>query len=93
MLGGGERFELDLDKGSNNVIWSLGLSFVVFAVAAAFEEALFRGYLLQTFSRSGLARLAIAGTSVFFGVVHLGNPNASAISVGLSPASRRRTAS
>lgn len=55
-------------------------SFIVFAVAAAFEEALFRGYILQTFARSGLAWLAIILTSVFFGAVHLGNPNAGYIS-------------
>jgi len=52
-------------------------SFFVFAIAAAFEEALFRGYILQTFARSGLAWLAIVLTSVFFGGVHLGNPNVS----------------
>ena len=77
---GGERFELKLDKGASAVAASLGISFVVFAVAAAFEEALFRGYLLQTFARSNLAWLAILLTSVFFGVVHIGNPNANLIS-------------
>ncbi len=58
------------------LVWSL----VVFAVAAAFEEALFRGYILQTFARSGLAWLAILLTSVFFGAVHLANPNAGYLS-------------
>lgn len=55
-------------------------SFALFAVAAAFEEALFRGYILQTFARSDLAAFAIAMTSVFFGALHLGNPNVGAIS-------------
>jgi len=55
-------------------------SLLVFGVAAAFEEALFRGYILQTFARSGLAWLAIILTSVFFGAVHLGNPNAGLLS-------------
>jgi len=55
-------------------------SLVVFAFAAAFEEVLFRGYILQTFARSGLAWLAILMTSVFFGAVHLGNPNAGYLS-------------
>lgn len=77
---GGLRFSYDEIAGTNAIITSLGLSFVVFAVAAAFEEALFRGYLLQTFSRSGLAWLAILLTSVFFGAVHHGNPNAGFIS-------------
>lgn len=56
------------------------VSFVVFAVAAAFEEALFRGYILQTFARSGLAYFAIILTSAFFGIVHIANPDAGAIS-------------
>ncbi len=67
-----------VDKSTilDTLIWS----FVVFAIAAAFEEVLFRGYILQTFARSGLAWLAILLTSVFFGAVHLGNPNAGYLS-------------
>ena len=52
----------------------------IVAAAAAFEEALFRGYILQTFARSNLAWLAILLTSVFFGLVHADNPNAGVIS-------------
>ena len=77
---GGERFEINLADGANAVIASLSASFLVFAVASAFEEALFRGYILQTMDRSGLAWLAILLTSVFFGAVHAGNPNAGVIS-------------
>jgi membrane protease YdiL (CAAX protease family) len=65
---------------SDAVAQTLLSSLIVFGVAAAFEEALFRGYLLQTFARSGLAWLAILLTSVFFGIVHLGNPNANLLS-------------
>ncbi|MEJ7624459.1 MAG: type II CAAX endopeptidase family protein [Pyrinomonadaceae bacterium] len=61
-------------------VTSLALAFVVFAVAAAFEEVLFRGYLLQTFARAGLAWLAVLLTSAFFGVVHMGNPDTGIIS-------------
>ena len=53
---------------------------VLFAVAAAYEEALFRGYFLQTLARGGYAWLAISLTSVFFATVHLGNPSANAVS-------------
>ena len=77
---GGERFELNLAGGWQPVLQSLAVSFGVFAIAAAFEEALFRGYILQTFARSDLAWLAILLTSLFFGMVHLGNPNAGLIS-------------
>ncbi|HQY68302.1 MAG TPA: type II CAAX endopeptidase family protein [Pyrinomonadaceae bacterium] len=80
MIFGGMRFELNNSSGTKAVAVSLLSSFLVFAVASAFEESLFRGYILQTFARSGLAWLAIAITAVFFGAVHLGNPNAGLIS-------------
>ncbi|PYS98563.1 MAG: hypothetical protein DMF63_15310 [Acidobacteria bacterium] len=59
---------------------SLAVALAVFAAGAAAEEALVRGYILQTFVRSKLAWFGIALTSVFFGVLHLKNPNADAIS-------------
>ncbi|NOT46800.1 MAG: CPBP family intramembrane metalloprotease [Acidobacteria bacterium] len=76
---GGLRFGANAADSSAIVITAL-VSLAIFAVAAAFEEALFRGYILQTFARSGLAAFAIAMTSIFFGAVHLGNPNAGYIS-------------
>ncbi|MGB7210811.1 MAG: type II CAAX endopeptidase family protein [Pyrinomonadaceae bacterium] len=77
---GGLRFTLNPDQG-NTAIWlTLAVSFAVFAIAAAFEEALFRGYILQTFNRSGLGWLAITLTSVFFGFVHIRNLSAGTIS-------------
>lgn len=60
--------------------YQIGLSFVFFALGAAFEEAVFRGYILQTFARSGLAWLAIALTSLIFGAFHLANPAADWVS-------------
>lgn len=80
LVFGGESFELNLSGGMAAVASSLAVSFVIFAAGAAWEEAFFRGYILQTFSRSGLAWLAILLTSLFFGAVHLGNPNANLIS-------------
>ncbi|MEP6945243.1 MAG: type II CAAX endopeptidase family protein [Acidobacteriota bacterium] len=77
---GGLKFNYDADAGTTAIVTSLAMSFLVFAVAAAFEEALFRGYVLQTFSRAGLAWLAILLTSIFFGAVHLGNPGATVFS-------------
>jgi membrane protease YdiL (CAAX protease family) len=79
MIFGGLSFDLD-SQSSEAIGRTMGLSLVIFAVAAAFEEALFRGYILQTFTRAGLAWLAIALTSIFFGMVHLGNPGANLIS-------------
>lgn len=50
-------------------------SALLFIVAALAEEALFRGYPLQTLCRPGLIWLALFLTSVPFALVHLGNPN------------------
>ena len=80
MVFGNMHFRLNADADSRAVMLSLFSSFLVFAAASAFEEALFRGYILQTFARSGLAWLAIAITAIFFGAVHAGNPNAGVIS-------------
>ena len=44
-------------------------------VAALAEEAMFRGYGLQTLARARLASLGVALTCAFFGLVHLSNPN------------------
>lgn len=80
MAFGDLTFRLNADSSTKAIIESLAISFVVFAVAAAFEEALFRGYMLQTFARANLAWLAIVLTSVFFCIVHLRNPDAGVIS-------------
>ena len=57
------------------------LSLLLFALAAAFEELLFRGYPFQTLLRGGVpAAVPIILLSVFFGVVHLGNPSSTMFS-------------
>lgn len=80
ILFGGLSFSFNSEATTNSILSTLMISFLVFAAAAAFEEALFRGYILQTFVRSGLAWPAIIITSVAFGAVHLGNPSANWIS-------------
>jgi uncharacterized protein len=77
---GGLSFSINHEAGQSAVLLTLAVSFVVFLFAAAFEEVLFRGYMLQTFARAGLSWFAIALTSIFFGAVHLGNPGATSIS-------------
>ncbi|MBX3292831.1 MAG: CPBP family intramembrane metalloprotease [Acidobacteria bacterium] len=80
IIFGGLRFEFAADVGVQTLIYSLTTAFVIFAAAAAYEEALFRGYFLQTLARGGYAWLAIVLTSAFFATVHLGNPSANAFS-------------
>jgi hypothetical protein len=55
-------------------------SFLMFAVAAANEEAVFRGYPFQRLAESLTPVGAIAVTSAFFGLAHLGNPHKTWIS-------------
>jgi membrane protease YdiL (CAAX protease family) len=77
---GGLSFKYNDAAGSSAMLLTLGVSLLVFVLGAAFEEAFFRGYLLQTLSRARLAWVAIALTSVFFASAHLGNQNANAVS-------------
>ena len=77
---GGLRFQFNQTSGQSAILLTLGISLVVFVSGAAFEEALFRGYLFQTLARANLAWLAIALTSLFFAVAHLSNLNANYLS-------------
>jgi len=69
-----------LSFSRNHVEWtsiarSMIGSAVMLLVAAFAEEAMFRGYALQTLSRAQLAWLGVGLTLVLFGVAHLTNPN------------------
>jgi len=77
-VGGGLSFSLS-SSGVSRVANTLLLSAALFFVAALAEEALFRGYPLQTLTRARLVWLGILLTSVPFAAVHLKNPNAGSI--------------
>jgi membrane protease YdiL (CAAX protease family) len=72
---GGLRFTAPPRTLLLQVVKTLLMSAVLFVFAALAEEALFRGYPLQTLTRAHLAWLAILLTSVPFAAVHLQNPN------------------
>jgi membrane protease YdiL (CAAX protease family) len=74
LIGHGLSFSLNHDWAS--VIRSMIGSGVILIVAAFAEEAMFRGYALQTLARAKLAWLGVALTLALFGVAHLTNPNA-----------------
>jgi uncharacterized protein len=78
-VAGGLSFSMNAAATSGDIGWTLSISFLVFAAAAAFEEALFRGYILQTFVRSDLKLLGAVLTSLLFATVHMGNPAVSTI--------------
>jgi membrane protease YdiL (CAAX protease family) len=63
-------------SGTISIGKTLIVSALIFVLAGAGEEALFRGYPLQTLTRAKLAWLGVLLTSVPFAIVHLANPNA-----------------
>ena len=73
---GGLKFTLNAPFMFQTVGRTLLSSLPIFILAAAGEEAIFRGYPLQTMARSQLAWVAIIITSVIFSWGHLENPNA-----------------
>ncbi|PWT88986.1 MAG: hypothetical protein C5B55_12155 [Blastocatellia bacterium] len=73
-IGRGLRFSFN-GNGVLIVVESLASTIVLFVVAAVAEEAIFRGYALQTLTRAQLALVGILLTSVPFSIGHLWNPN------------------
>jgi membrane protease YdiL (CAAX protease family) len=73
--GGGLRFSFSAAALLPQVGQTLLFSAILFIGAALAEEALFRGYPLQTLTRAGLASLGVLLTSVPFAAIHLKNPN------------------
>src|SRR5258705_1145953 len=72
---GGLRFTTSGREMILSVVKSLISSAALFIIAALAEEAMFRGYPLQTLARAQLAWLGVLLTSVPFAAVHLWNPN------------------
>ncbi len=76
--GGGLSFTVSGRAALVQVGQTLLFSAFLFIIAALAEEALFRGYPLQTMTRANLAWLAVLLTSVPFAATHLQNPNVAA---------------
>ena len=74
IAGRGLKFSLN-HVDSALVVRSMIGSGVLLVVAAFAEEAMFRGYALQTLTRARLAWLGVALTLALFGLAHLTNPN------------------
>lgn len=75
LIGGGLKFHLNSADLFPAVARSLLSSGSLFMIAALAEEAIFRGYPLQTLTRAHLAWLGVLLTSVPFAFSHLMNPN------------------
>ncbi|HEV8427152.1 MAG TPA: type II CAAX endopeptidase family protein [Pyrinomonadaceae bacterium] len=70
----GLHFSFNSDGWRAVAVSMIGSAVLLFVGALA-EEAMFRGYGLQTLSRAKLAWLGVLLTSVPFGLAHLDNPN------------------
>lgn len=77
---GGMDFVRHPDHARNAVLLTMATSALFFAFAAAGEEVVFRGYMLQTFIRSDLAWVGILVSSILFATVHNSNPGATLFS-------------
>lgn len=77
MLFGGYQFSFNDSVSISSIVKTIFVSLIIFIIAAAGEEATFRGYGLQTMARSNIvwAWVSIIILSLSFGAVHLGNPN------------------
>jgi membrane protease YdiL (CAAX protease family) len=70
------------DEGSMpEYVAALATSFVFFAVAAAAEEAVFRGYAFQALVRGVGVWPAMVGSSVLFALLHANNPNVTPVAL------------
>ena len=72
---GGFRFGVAASVSNVAFLKTFFGSAVIFVIAAAAEEMLFRGYPLQTMMRALPFAAAVVPSSVLFAYVHLGNPN------------------
>jgi membrane protease YdiL (CAAX protease family) len=73
--GGGLSFTTFARGDFVHVVRTLVFSGVLFVFAALAEEALCRGYPLQTMARAGLPGLGVLITSLAFAALHIENPS------------------
>ncbi len=79
IIFGNMRFTLNENLNAS-LVQSAGINLIVFLIAAASEESLFRGYMLQTLVRSNLCLAGTLITSFLFASSHNLNPNSSHLS-------------
>jgi membrane protease YdiL (CAAX protease family) len=69
-----------LGRSYGEILFTLVYAVAFFSIAAASEEVLFRGYVFQTLSQGITVLPAILIMSSVFGIGHMNNPNANALS-------------
>lgn len=81
VMSGGMSLTLNRESPASAITATLLTTLIIFIVGAASEETLFRGYLLQTFTRSRAVVIGVGFTSLLFALAHNGNPDASRMSL------------
>lgn len=79
-LAGGLSFQFNQTSEKSAILSTLAISFLIFVLGSIAEEAIFRGYVLQTLTRAKLVWFGILLTSLPFGLIHFSNPNANVFS-------------
>ena len=79
-LSGAIRFEQSGELASEAAMIAVRTA-GIFALGAATEELLFRGYAFQRLVEGTNGYFAVAATSIVFGLLHWANPHATALSV------------
>lgn len=69
-----------LGRSYGEIFFTLVYAGTFFSIAAASEEVLFRGYVFQTMSQGITVLPSILIMSAIFGIGHMNNPNANALS-------------
>ena len=81
VVAGGMTITLNSASSSGAIATTLLTALVVLIAGAASEETLFRGYLLQTFTRSALIPVGVGFTSLLFAFAHNANPGANPLAM------------
>jgi len=86
-------FAISYGIDSTNIVWNFKpgkfavlfvLSLLLFPIQIAFEEYLFRGYLMQQIGIATMSRFVpLVATSVFFGIFHGANPEVHELGYGI----------
>jgi hypothetical protein len=78
---GNLEFTSDAGTRAGSILQSWAFAAMLLSAPAAFEEVLFRGYILQTFVRNQRSVFGVIFSSVLFAAVHSFNPNVSQIAL------------
>ena len=81
VITGGMSFAVNRESAISAISTTLLTTLAILAVGVISEETLFRGYLLQTFTRAKLIPFGVGMTSALFALAHNSNPDVSSLAL------------